>query len=288
MLLYFNGDSFVQGTELADETIPGYPGYIPWPLDFDKNSKFTKGKVWLDSSHSPGSELNKYRMEHVHEITQAELYRAYPNKVHLKTGLPFINRAHGGASMDRIVRVTITDLVKLKKENPDDQIMAFIGTTYPERSEIPNNNPVGTDLHGWPYDWASISSTFRQSNFDDMIEAVRKYKVLYETDYHSLVNFYKNVIMIQDFCKANDIPLYWIATGENVKKRKFDRKYSDRLDLQMFMDYAKFEYTIDMVALVEEHTKYQNVVCPGGHFGEYIHLLTAEEIVKVINERQSS
>ena len=284
MLLYFNGDSFVAGTELADDMLPGYPGYVTWPLDFSKDSQFSKGKVWLDASHDPKHPSNKHRMDVIHDLTQLELARAYPNKVHGMTGLPFINRGQGGSSMDRIVRITLTDLIRLRKENPDEKLIAFIGTTYPERSEIPNNKKeVFTDMHGFPQDWASISVRFRQTDFDDLIENVRRYRVLYETSYHSLVNFYKNVITLQDFCSNNNICLHWIATGENVINRKIEDEYNDRIDLQMLIDYAKFNYSIDMTKIVAEYPG-EKVVCPGGHFGELIHQRTAEEIVRIINE----
>lgn len=279
MLLYFNGDSFVAGTELADDMLPGYPGYTKWPYGFSKS-----GKIWLDQSHDPTHPSNKHRMDIIHELTQTELSRAFPSKVHNMTGLPFINRGQGGSSMDRIVRITLTDLINLRKENPEQKLIAFIGTTYPERSEIPNCQKTPyPDMHGFPQDWASISVTFRQTDFDDLIESVRRYRVLYETRYHSLVNFYKNVITLQDFCSINNIALHWIATGENVKNRKIEEKYNDRLDLKMLMDYAEFDYTIDMIKIVEEYPG-QEVVCPGGHFGELIHHRTAEEIVNIINK----
>lgn len=282
-MLYFIGDSFVAGTELADDMLPGYPGYIPWPLDFNEGSKFRKGKMWLDPSHDANHPSNKDRMSVIHTLTQTELSRAYPNKVHMMSGLPFINRGQGGASMDKIARQTLLDLYTLKKEDPDRKIVAFIGTTYPERTEIPNNLPPTIDMHGFPTDWASISATFRQADHDEDIENIRRYKILFETNYHTLVNFYRNVVLISDFCKVNDISLYWIATGEDVTKRKVEDHLSDRLDLKMLMEYTNFKYDINMVEIVEEYPG-ENVICPGGHFGELIHERTAQEIIKILGK----
>ena len=283
ILLYFNGDSFVQGTELADDMLSGYPGYIPWPLDFNEGSKFRTGKIWLDASHDSNHPSNKTRMANIYKITQTELYRAYPNKVHVLTGLPIINRALGGSSMDRIVRQTLLDLYNFKKEDPDRELVAIIGTTYPERSEIPNNFPASTDLHGFSTDWVSISATFRQAEHDEDIENLRRYKISFETNYHSLVNFYKNIVLVSDFCKLNNIKLYWIATGEDVTKHVVEKHLKFKPDLQMLMEYSEFKYDVIMIDIIGEYPG-QDVICPGGHFGEQIHLRTAEEIVKILGE----
>lgn len=282
MLLYFNGDSFVAGTELADDILPDYPGYISWPLDFTDGSKFRTGKIWLDASHDASHPSNKTRMDIMAELVQTELYRAYPNKVHMMTGLPIINRGMGGSSMDRIARQTLLDLYTLKQEDPHRELVAFIGTTYPERHEIPNNLPPNTDMHGFTTDWASISATFRQADHDEDIENIRRYKILFETNYHSLVNFYRNVVLINDFCHLTNIKLYWIATGEDVTKRVVENHLSDRPDLKMLMDYTKFKYDINMIEIINEFPG-QHVICPGGHFGEQIHERTAQEVVKILH-----
>ena len=91
MLLYFNGDSFAAGVELADDMLPGYPGCFTWPVDYDSDPVAKEGKEWLDNSHDGSHPSNKTRMSIVHELTQTELARAYPNLVHKMTGLPFIS-----------------------------------------------------------------------------------------------------------------------------------------------------------------------------------------------------
>ena len=283
MLLYFNGDSFAAGVELADDMLPGYPGCFTWPLDYESNPIAKKGKVWLDSSHIGTHPSNKIRMSIVHEMTQTELARAYPNLVHKMTGLPVINKSQGGSSMDRIVRVTITDLIRLKKEEPDRKLVAFICTTYIERSEIPNNLPPKLDMHGDPQDWASVSVTFRQSDHDEMIEGIRKYKVLFETPYHSMLNFYRNVVLLQDYCKLNDIDLYWISGGENIHTETDNRlEITFRNDLVALMEYAKMQVAISMQDIAEHELPNQLTICPGRHYAQPVHDRTAEKIVNIL------
>ena len=282
MLLYFNGDSFSAGVELADDMLPDYPGCFTSPLSYDANPIAKKAKTWLDNSHSGSHPFSKTRMSIMHQLTQTELSRAYPNLVHNMTGLPIINKSQGGSSMDRIARVTIADLIKLKKEDPDRKLFAFICTTYIERSEIPNNLSPNLDMHGDPQDWASISTTFRQDDHDQYIEIIRKYKVLYETKYHSMLNFYKNVVLLQDYCKLNDVELYWISAGENIHTM-VSQSHRDRNDLKSLMDYADMQI-ISMRDIIDLELVGQETMCPGGHFAQPVHDRTAEKIVDILNK----
>jgi hypothetical protein len=285
MLLYFNGDSFAAGTELADDMLPGYPGCFTWPLNYDTNPVAATAKEWLDNSHDGTHPSSKTRMSIMHELTQTELARAYPNLVHNMTGLPIINKSQGGSSMDRIVRVTITDLIRLKKEDPNRKLIAFICTTYIERSEIPNNLPPTLDMHGDPQDWASVSVTFRQSDHDEMIEGIRKYKVLYEKPYHSMLNFYRNVVLLQDHCKLNDIDLYWISGGENIHAGTDNRlEINFRNDLLALMEYAKMQILISMQDIAAHELCSQLAVCPGRHYAQPVHDRTAEKIVDILRQ----
>ena len=205
MQLYCNGDSFVSGCELADDILPDYPGLLPWPPHTKQHELH---KEWLRKSHSstfyqtPNGRGNKSS-----EINRLELERAFPNKVHNMTGIPVINRALSGGSMDNIVRNSITDLYNLKKENPNKQIIACVGTTYPGRWEIANDQDGQHDLHKRPQDWICISGIYSTNADSDYMRDMRKYKAIYEKDYHQLVNFYKNIVLLQDFCKLNELDL---------------------------------------------------------------------------------
>ena len=288
MLLYFNGDSFASGVELADDMLPGYPGSFTWPVDYASDPVAKKGKEWLDNSHEGSHPSSKTRKSMTHELTQTELARAYPNLVHNMTGLPFINKSQGGSSMDRIVRVTIADLIRLKKEVPDRKLVAFICTTYIERSEIPNNLPPIEDMHGDPQYWASISTTFRQSDHDEMIESIRKYKVLYEKPYHSMLNFYKNVVLLQDYCKLNSVDLHWISGGENIHTMMNYLHHENSIadifknDLVALMEYAKMQVTLSMQDIAEHELRGELVMCVGRHFAQPVHDRIAEKIVDIL------
>lgn len=282
MLIYCNGDSFVSGCELGDDLLTGYPGLLPWPPDTKQHEL---NKEWVRKTHAPVQIWQMHeRGNIVDQITKLEFERAFPNKVSMATGIPVINRAIHGASMDRIVRTTMTDLYNMKKESPNEEIIAFIGTTYPYRWEVAYDVANQHDMHGFPQDWICISSSYTIDAESDYLKGIKKYKTVYYHYYHALVNYYKNIILLQDFCKLNNIKLYWIATYDNLIKYPLDlEQYEDRLDINALMEYANLEYTLDMREIVETEFVDQPIMCPGGHFGEPIHERIAQEIVKIIN-----
>ena len=259
-LLYFNGDSFVQGAELGDDILPDHPGYLSY--NSSTNERDVK-KQWR-ASIPPSSD----------EIIRLELSRNFSSKVAEITGLKYINHALGGASMDSIVRSTLRDLIELKNDN---RVIAFIGTTEPFRAEFASSESEHVDMHGYYNDWQTIG--LWESNNDDPISAIRKYKVMYEHDYHRMVNFYKNVIVLQDFCKLHNIDLYWIKPLPSIIE--VTDKYSSRPDLLNFKQYANIQYSFDFSKVVEDNRD-KLLICPGGHYNKLAHDMFAEQIANFI------
>lgn len=278
MLLYFNGDSFVAGCELGDDILPKYPGLVSWPVDHDRPHR-----IWLAQTYDEKHILYRYKHTTPEKLIQLEYERVFPNLVAKLSNMPVINRALGGSSMDRIARTTLTDLYTHRKNNPKDRIIAFIGTTHPNRSEIPNELKGAIDLHGFSQDWMCISTTYTMQDRGHHATEMIKLKVLYETNYHAVINFYKNIMTVNNFCKLNNIELHWISTNDNVVQHYPIESYLlDRPDLIMYQECANLNYTLDMREILETEFVGQDVICPGGHFGEQIHERTAQEIVKIL------
>lgn len=282
MQLYFNGDSFVAGVELGDDLIEGYPGLLPWPMTTKQHDI---NREWLRKSQIPLLIWQTHpRKTKFDEIIKLEFERAFPNKVSTLTNLPVVNRALAGASMDHIVRTSMTDLYNMKKENPTEKLVAYIGTTYPHRWEVAHDITGQHDIYGLHQDWICISSSYTVDTESDYLKSIRKYKTMHYTPYHATVNFYKNVVLLQDFCKLNDIELHWISTFDNIIKYPLDiDEFADRKDINMLIEYANFKYTIDMREIIETEFDGQNVICPGGHFGEPVHDRVAKKIVEMLH-----
>ena len=276
MLLYFNGDSFTAGTELADDMLPGYPGLLTWPTG---SAQHEKHKAWLQNAHA----TCPVKRDKMKEIESLEFKRAFPNKIAELTGINIINKAMAGTSMDHIIRNSMVDLYNLKKENPNENIVALVGTTYPIRREVANDTPDRIDRHLRSQDWICVSGIYSIAGESEYIRNMRKYQIMYDTQYHHLVNYYKNIVLLQDFCRLNEITLRWVATFDNVLTDYWPMiGYESRPDINMLMEYAKLEYIVDMKKILETEFTDQLVICPGGHFAEPIHQRVAEEILRIL------
>jgi hypothetical protein len=287
MLLYFNGDSFVAGDELGDDILNVYPGTASYPMNTtDPKSLHVRNKKWLVNTNTPGHPLYKERVASKQKLSKLEFERAFPNKVHQLTQFPIINHALGGASMDRISRTTVADLCYLRRKKPNEKIIAFIGTTYPSRTEVPaEGDKRGADPHGHTVNWDSISPTYQVIRTKE-VENLVNYFARYQTTYHAAVNFYKNIILIQDHCKLNDIQLHWIATHDNiVNEYVVESDVLDQYDLFALREYANLQYSVDMKDFLPEFN-FQDVLCPGGHFSEPVHERTAEKIVEILQTHE--
>ena len=95
------------------------------------------------------------------------------------------------------------------------------------------------------------------------------------------MNFYKNAIYIQEFCKSNDIDLYWIAVNFNHYSSTMN-DYSNHTDLLALMEYANISPIIDMNEIAKSMTN-KKILCPSGHYGQPVHDFIAHEIIKIIN-----
>jgi hypothetical protein len=277
MILYFNGDSFCAGVELGDYILPDYPGVS----DAHNHIVRQLNRQWISKTYDPSHPWYKERKSSQHKLIDIEYERAFPNKIQQTLNIPVVNRALGGSSMDRIVRTTITNLIEYKKSNQD--VIAIIGLTDCGRSEIANHQYSSyIDFVGWHSHWTDISLGHVLSGQDE-VEPVRQYNLRYQTNYHCQVAFYKNIILLQDFCKLNDIPLFWISTGfSNIEFKDVEDGYKNASDLLNLIEYANLECLLDMTEIANEINF--NVICPSGHYSEVVHTEVANRIVTMLKE----
>lgn len=271
MILYFNGDSFVAGSELADDLLPDYPGLKPFVHPFTVN---IKGAHWKWYGKVQGE-----REKRVLELAKIERERCFAGKVAKATKFITYNKGLGGSSMDRIVRTSVTDLIEIKKNNPNIPIQAFIGITNPHRFELGIHNT--TDNEYWKC--YNLLNILERSATAEILDSIIKYKITYETNYHNLINFYKNVIFLNEFCKVNAIAINWIACRHNHQDLAYwERDFTDYKDLIILKEYANLTFAVDMLKIAYSLGN-ENIHCPGGHFGQPVHDFVAKEIIKIIN-----
>ena len=267
MIVYCNGDSFVAGVELADYMLPEYPGCVPFHHDQETSDRNLK---WIRKTYDMSHEFGLIRKKKKYSLAIEEKNRAWPNKLKTLLGSDVINSAQAGSSMDRIARTTISDLISLKKNH--DDIVAIIGTTGAARSEVPHEDQPWVDI---------IHNYKHQGNTDALID----YKINYEKDYHAFVNFYKNLIQIQDFCKVNNIRLLLLATvnGKTHENLVIEENYKNEIDLKNLVGYANLSFAIDMFDIAAK-CDLPDVIAPSSHLSESVHSLVADKLYNILKE----
>ena len=274
MIIYCNGDSFVAGSELADYTLPNHPGYFS-DLPPAREKSIQDGVLaWLKNV--------KFTVKNpqLRELEEHCLSLAFPNKIQKILGCKFINAAVNGHSMDGITRTTITSLSRLLAEKNTD-IVAILSTTEMNRLELPVR--PGYEKFLWYNCSTGYDMPHQQSDYPHVI----KYMVTHDTDYHQYMRFYKNVILIQDFCKVNSIKLYWVkglpheGLGAHQTLGSFLEKPSTPKDLEVLVTYADLKYDIGMKKS-SSRLATKNIYCPQGHFIEEVHAVAAGELCDLI------
>lgn len=309
MIIYCNGDSHTSGVELADYLLPGYPNGTPTYIDsanaFDKeylkrasikgmlglsdntNSVLENRFCWYKATYDISHPLGKLRQSIIQKIVNEEFSRAWPNKLFNLSGYPVINNAQGGSSMDRIARTTVSDLISLKGKHTN--IISIIGLTGINRSELPSSGLVrmGHDVRvNRSHTWADVTH-HRPCMFPPR-QAVLDFKLKYETDYHCYINFYKNIILIKNFCSVNNIRLYFVLPMRLPPKFRNDGldntySYNDIESIRNLENYANLVPDIDIPDIANS-CKLPAVYAPGGHYVEAIHEIVADKLFNIIKQ----
>lgn len=251
MVIYANGDSFTHGSELASDMLPGFPGWSNrFPLD---EVKVKENYTWMRDIMKENTALISLYMDEC-------VRRAYPQKVANILNCEVLNNSEAGASMDRIARNTIIDLLDLKNKGTKD-IVAIIGTTSIFRIDLPikNNQWLSMQIGGHNDNLSEIPPSL-------IVHYVKDYSVI-----HAYSNYYKNLILIQDFCKVNDIKLILIET--------LFKDAEESNENNLLRQYAKtYDFSMSKIA----HELGGNIFAPCGHFSEIVHNKLADEIVKIL------
>jgi hypothetical protein len=256
LFLYANGDSFVKGAELGNFLKTDFPGYYNFNEERPKHIH-----TWFLEDQQRSKSTSD---EFLKTIDTEENTRNFAAKIQQHLNCKFLNNALGGSSNDRTTRVALRDLIEIKKQYKN--VVAIIGTADPSRLELPNDN---SNLLWRP---CFLSQT------DDINNQISKFYLLNLSRYHRMVMFYKSAILLQDFCKVNNIKLLWVAgNGNIVEDNKVDRNIED---YNNFKEYANFSYAVEMPKIAKDINV--GVMCPGYHFSEKVHDAVANILLRKI------
>ncbi len=264
MILYTNGDSFVAGNSLAMPDFQGFPGFLPLGAWEDPDWPETVRSWYFKSLVK-----NNLTSDDVEPIERS---RAFARKISQKLNIPLVDNSKGGSSFHRIARTSLADLLKLKQENPDDSIVAIIGITSPNRSEVAYVYP-----HSKNPSWIEVHFGSRGVNPKD-VDSIMYYKLKYESMYHKMMSMLQNIILLKGFCLSNDIKLYFTGSEWSEVDQV---PYENYPDLKLLRDYVGNLYDVNMKDIAETVDR---AMLPDGHFKEEVHDLVAEKFVEMIKK----
>ena len=269
MIIYCDGDSYASGAELGDILLPDHPGFvlidIPNHIDNER-------LLWKKRTQYNG-DLYPVRQKLFNEIKRLEKEKAFPNKIAKKLNIEVITAAVEGSSMDAICRRTLSNLIKLKNK---DNTVAFIVTTDPWRFELPAPE---SRLAAWT---CILPNSKSHVNLNERTAAVFKYMLSANKNYHCLIRYYKNIISIQDFCKVNNIKLFFLE-WHRIVNVQIESEFKNDEDYINLKKYANFKVDLDISQeRMRTIFKTKNIICPGLHYNEDVHEYIANELIKLL------
>jgi len=254
--IYCIGDSFTQGTELADADHFGstYPGYATF--DNKDSLKRELNRQWWNK-HAPDVNNSKILLD-------KENLRAWPEKLkrHL-ANIFVVNAGVQGKSMQYIADTLIKDLIN-KQYQVDLVIVQY---TDPIRLEFSEGG-------------SSFTLFLQNKSVHKNQEILRNALLNIETDESLYFRWLTQLTRIQDFCRAHNLPLLFVDSV-NV-----DRHYKNQFESVAYLENYLQESVLAMIDVARSFSLQTEVLAAGGHFTEIVHDKFAAELSKIIQDRK--
>jgi len=263
-MIYCNGDSFTQGTELVDHIYfkDVHPGFI-------QNKYLTNPEVVKEYREKFSTTIMSKKLsdEDLAAIPLETPKRAWPAKLDKLVDVPVINAGEAGSSMDSICRRTVMDITNLLNEGKKIDL-AIIQITFKERFEVNYKNQS-----------FSIFPAYLQVYKDNpMVFEQGKLKIVCETEYTYYRNWLLNITHMINFFKANMIDYMFMQSmpyGNPIGK------YKTLINLEKNVNFDFSMYECCQTFPDDAYT-----LCPGGHYTELVHEKIAEELAKIYEAKR--
>jgi len=204
-----------------------------------------------------------------------------------------INLASEGGSNDRLVRTTIEYFNK----NGTEDTMLVLQHPTPNRKEwynIQHNMWIGyvnteddTLYELSAVDYTKDNLKMLKTDTATQRKILHQYKGLVETDITEIINYFKNIILIQNFCKNNNIPCLHIGLSARCVPALFFREEDT--------DIAKNVYCKELYKMIDQSifcNRFITDICKGyeqsptdGHPNEAGHKIIFRYIYNEIKKR---
>jgi hypothetical protein len=202
-LIYANGDSFAAGRDLAEKQYWPEARLLSWTEWQEFSPKLQKLYEKFEKEYSTRLDLALYPQER---------NMAYSAQLGKLTNTKTINNSTSGAGHTNIALQTIRDLNELRKDHK--KILVLIGLSNVGRIWFPNSEPSNPNhtlilgRHG------GYKTKFEQKISEHWIEHTDS------IDLH--VNMAISMLAIDNFCKQNNIDMYFVGCPL-FNKNQFDQ-----------------------------------------------------------------
>jgi len=258
-MIYCNGDSFTQGTELYDHIFHKdvHPGFrLPKDIfNIELRDALVKKHHFAIRKKVNTIAENAF-------IQNEEMKRAWPAKLEKLLNIPVMNGGKAGASMDSICNSTITDIINLKS-NSEPIHLAIIQVTAIDRFDISINDHTISIMPSWLDNLSTIAYEYAKIRIEN------------ETLTSMYKNWLFNLIHLIDFFKTNDIPYLLI------KSMPYFEPVGKHDELKNIESYLNLTFDFNMFDICTKLSTDVNAFCPGGHYAEAVHDGLAKEIAKI-------
>lgn len=296
-LIYIGGDSFMEGDEIADSFLEGFPGWqdletyvtndvIEVPPDIQE---------WTLATWDHETKNGWIKAQVSNKRRDVNLCLSVSGELRSRLECDVYSNARAGASMDGIARRTVADLSGFSRGY--DRIIAFIGITDVARRSIPSVEDFNYSQNRFHTDiipWTNI-------NDNEYIASMQKFLRENSYYYHDIMNFLLNAVAIKNHCDALGIELHWINPQTNLewynwvitkgykdphflvsehseewtewqKSNPRWSKWAEMSDCQDYInlrDYLNFDKTLSLWELAYDVR--DKVYAPAGHYSPNVH-----------------
>ena len=194
-----------------------------------------------------------------------------------RLGAEIKNSARPGCSNDYIIKRLMREIIKLQ-EKPD---LIIIGWTSCSRIE-----EADSELGAW-CTWPA--RTLYGNNRNSFREERVKYRTLHNNENWEFRRWVRQVVLVQDFCKARGLDYRFVNTFGNqncAKKAGFLLKWMDQeINHSKFYGWKEYE---GMMEWCWDHDKLEPIdKCPAGHPGPQSNEMIAQKFLDYYNNRIS-
>lgn len=262
-LVYVAGDSFPAGVELADTTLPGYPGMLPINVT-TPNPEIDR--TWYKKKPEIVARLNL-------DLDAENKKRSWPAKLQ-SDNINVVNSSIGGASMESISKRILIDLERFTPDVVIVQITGIPRITYTDDS-------VPYLISSLPI-FAINSIGMKSESHRRILRAATMIK----TDNEFLIDYLFSLQIINHTVKlkTGSYPILVDSCFLDRNKIYFDNLTIESQEMEMLKSASRYDF-VDKTSM-SYFNKKLNVIngveyaMPLGHYSENVHV----EFAKYITE----